>query len=297
MKTHELRVCPGCAAEGGTAFQYGEAPLRRCASCSLVYASEYADPSEIYVDGYLRGSSGWGLDVMGPEFQQYLRHCAHIRLAHIEAVAGKGTLLDVGCGTGEVLLAARDRGWTTQGVDPVADSVEIAVSERGLDVRHGFLEDSGLPERSYDVVSAFHVLEHLDDGVAFLRLLARWTKPGGYVVIEVPNWRSMNRRRHGGDWMHLRPREHIAHYTPATLRATIERAGLAPIRIRTPGFVWSDQTLQEQLNDLGLQRFGRVARWLGAPGSPANRAAVHAVQTLYGGARAGMVVLAIAQAP
>ena len=41
------------------------------------------------------------------------------------------------------------------------------------------LEESGFPERSYDVVSAFHVLEHMTDGAAFLRLLARWARPGG----------------------------------------------------------------------------------------------------------------------
>jgi spore maturation protein CgeB len=269
--------------------------LRRCAACTLVYSAEYADPSEIYVDGYLRGNTDWGLDVMGPLFQRYLRHCAEIRFRRIERVVPPGRLLDVGCGTGEVMLVARERGWRVQGVEPVSDSVEFATEERDLDIRKAFLEDSGLPERSYDVVSAFHVLEHLQDGVSFLRLLARWAKPGGHVVVEVPNWRSFHRRAFGGAWPHLRPQEHLAHYTTATLRGALERAGLEPVRVTTPGFVWSGQTLDQQLLDLGLQRFRRAASLAGRPGSASNRAAVAAVQAVYDKTNTGMVILAVAK--
>jgi hypothetical protein len=119
------------------------------------------------------------------------------------------------------------------------------------------LEDSGLPESSYRTVTAFHVLEHMADGLSFLRLLTRWAAPGGYVVIEVPNWRSMERRLKGRDWPGLRPLEHVAHYGPATLASTFERAGLEDVQVRTMTFQWPEQSLRYALGDLGLRRLYR----------------------------------------
>jgi SAM-dependent methyltransferase len=120
------------------------------------------------------------------------------------------------------------------------------------------LEESGLPERSYDVVSAFHVLEHLPDSRAFLRSLARWARPGGAVVVEVPNWRGVPRRRLGADWFHLRPGEHLVHYTPHTLSAAMRASAITPVAVRTPAYVGPPQTLDHALND--LVRHGRFRR-------------------------------------
>src|SRR3546814_2758683 len=142
-----------------------------------------------------------------------------------ERVAGKGgSILDVGCGTGDVLVAAAERGWRAVGVEPVPESADIAV-ERGLDVHCALLQESGLPEASFDLVTAYHVVEHMADSTGFLRLIARWAKPGGHVLVEVPNWGSVHRRAGGDAWIGLRPLEHIGHYDPRTLRDTMARAG------------------------------------------------------------------------
>ncbi len=275
-----------------------------------MYAPVAGDPEEIYVDGYLKGETEFGLDLFHPLFQEFLTYAAERRFALIERVASPpGRLLDVGCGSGEVLAVGRARGWEVQGAEPVAESARIA-SERGLDVRCALLEESGLPERSYDVVCAFHVLEHMSDGQAFLRTLARWVRPGGHVVIEVPNWRSVHRLAWGAEWPGLRPLEHLAHYAPATLAGTMRRAGLDPVEVHTPGFLWEEQTLDQMLADLGLQRASRGlrrARVFARPGhqsdTPAamptrfGRWVLEGVQGGYGFARAGQVVLAIARVP
>jgi SAM-dependent methyltransferase len=313
MRTFPLTVCPGCGSDAASEFQFGaEHTLRRCEACDLVYAPEYGDPDEIYVEGYLMGTTDFGLDVSDPYFQEYLTHVARLRMEVIErAIGGHGrSLLDVGCGTGEVLAAARDRGWTVQGVDPVAESAEVARSQRGLDVRTSLLEESGLPERSYDVVSAFHVLEHMNDGAGFLRLIARWARPGGHVVIEVPNWRSFHRRgagQVGTTWPNLRPLEHVAHYTPATLAATMRQVGLEPTAVLTRSYVWDGQSWIEQLRDVGHQRYRGWARLLGREevrnGNPVTvpnavgRAALRAIEKVQDRAGTGVVVLAIARVP
>jgi SAM-dependent methyltransferase len=314
VRTHTLSTCPGCASEHSSPLELDpEHQLRRCESCGLVYAPAFADPDDIYTDGYILegGQFGANFDVMHPTFQEFVAHAADRRLDLIERVARPpGRFLDVGCGTGEMLVSARDRGWTAQGAEPVEDSARYARDERGLDVRPTLLQDSGLPKRSYDVVAAFHVLEHLTDAPAFLRTIAEWAVPGGYVVIEVPNWRSVNRRVSGSSWIHLRPLEHLAHYSPKTLAATLRRAGLEPAEVHTPGFLWPRQSLDQALSDVGARRLEgwfRRARVLtrtevrdGAPVTVPSGLGwwgLRALESAYSFSRTGMVVLAIARVP
>ena len=164
-----------------------------------------------------------------------------------------------------MLLTARERGWRVQGVEPERTAATMA-RERGLPVAIGTLEESGLPQRSYDVVSAFHVLEHVPDSRSFLRAMARWARPGGHVVIEVPNFASVQRRRLADRWSGLRPREHLVHFTPATLASTFAAAGITPVAVRSPAYVGPPQSLDQALWDL-VRPAGRLRRLL-APLSP-----------------------------
>jgi SAM-dependent methyltransferase len=308
MRVLELPTCPACGSAEFRAFDLGAGNhLRRCAACATVSAFDYVAPEDIYVDGYMFGEAGaFGLDVRAPEFQAYLRRVAHRRLELIEGATGRraGSLLDVGSGTGEVLLSARERGWRVQGVEPERTAATMA-RDRGLPVTIASLEDSGLPERSFDVVSAFHVLEHLPDSRAFLRTLARWARPGGFVVIEVPNFASVQRRRLAQRWTGLRPREHLVHFTPETLKATFAAAGIAPVAVRSPAYVGPPQSLDQALWDL-VRPSGRLRRLL-APLSPARLVAgspvrypgrlawktLGLVERLYDTAGAGTVVLCV----
>lgn len=307
LNVHELRECPACAAEDSSAFTLGTTPLERCRECGLVFSPRYGDPSEIYVEGYLFGQTDFGLDVMHPVFQEYLSHASRIRLELIERVTGRrGSVLDVGCGTGEFLEVAERRGWDAAGVEPVAESAAYAVKNRGLRVLPVTLEESGLPERSFDLVTAFHVVEHMTDAVGFLSSMARWAKPGGFVATEVPNWHSFHRRNAGSAWSGLRPLEHIGHYSPGTLKAAFRRAGLDPVFCTTPGFLWHKQTLDQQLDDLGfyrleghLNRLGRRGEQDGKPAVMARAlpsAVLRGVQSLYARLGVGQVVLVVGQA-
>lgn len=312
MKTHALTACPGCESRAATEFGFGpDVRLRRCIGCGLVHAGAFADPSEIYGDGYLTGDKGdFGIDVSHPLFQEFLAYAAGRRLDLIERVQRPpARLLDVGCGSGEVLAVARDRGWEVAGAEPVEESAALA-RQRGLDVRAAMVQEAGLAERSYDVVSAFHVLEHIPTGTEFLRTAARWVRPGGHLVVEVPNWRSVHRRAYGAQWPQLRPLEHVAHYSPHTLAATLRRAGLEPVQVHTPGFLWEKQSLAHMLNDVAGSRWQGwrgVMRLLGRPGdhkgkpatvaTGAGFATLQAVQAAYARMKIGMVVLAIARVP
>lgn len=308
MRTFSVAACPSCAHPGSSSVHVGSTELRRCTECGLTYAREYGDPASVYVDGYLTGATDFGPpNVLDPIFQQFLVYAGHRRMARAEAVVGgPGSMLDVGCGSGDVLVAATERGWRAVGAEPVPESADAAVA-RGLDVHCAMLQDTGLPEASFDLVTAYHVLEHMADGTGFLRLIARWARPGGHVLVEVPNWRSVHRRAGGEAWIGLRPLEHIGHYSPTTLRDTFERAGLEPIKVATMGFPWEGQTLREALTDVGLHRLTRRLRVLsrkaqlrGKTVAVPNRAGwalLRALQRSYDAAKIGQVVYAIGRVP
>jgi SAM-dependent methyltransferase len=308
MRILEMPACPVCGADSFHRFDLGSGNrLRRCTACDTVSVEDYADPSEVYVDGYMFGEAGpFGLDVRSPAFQQYLLRVARRRVRMLERASGLrgGRLLDVGSGTGEVMLAARERGWRTQGVEPERTAARMA-ADRGLKVAVAPLEQSGLPEGAYDVVSAFHVLEHIPDSRSFLRTMARWVRPGGFVAVEVPNFSSVQRRRLREGWSGLRPREHLVHFTPDTLRAAFRGADIEPVLVRSPAYVGPPQSLDQALWDL-VRPAGRLRRLLAPlcrvrPGddgpaphpTPPVWAVLRLIEAVYDAAGAGAVVVCV----
>jgi SAM-dependent methyltransferase len=254
-------MCPLCGGTSAESFTLGDASLRRCATCELVYASSYADPDDVYVDGYLTAGGTFGIDTSNELFQQYLAVANDIRVEIITRWAGStGRILDVGCGSGEFLARAAAAGWTVQGVEPMDESAEVA-RRRGVPVVTGMLEDAGLPVDHFDVVVANHVLEHMVDPVAFLRSVQRWVRPAGIVVIEVPNFASRLRIDAGSAWCHLRWLEHVCHFTPTTLRTAMRDSDLMVDHVLTPTYVAPVQGVDFALADLGRSAWsGRVKR-------------------------------------
>jgi 2-polyprenyl-3-methyl-5-hydroxy-6-metoxy-1,4-benzoquinol methylase len=179
----------------------------------------------IYEDDYLSGGS-FGVDTTDPIIAAIAAAAAERRLEMIERSAPIGSVLDVGCGSGEALVVAQRRGWRVLGVELVEASAARARA-RGVDVFTGTLDDLPTTE-SFDVVMAAHVLEHMFEPVRFLQQLADRARPAGLVAVEVPNWNHRHRRAQGAAWEQLRPLEHVSHFTPRTLRSTMRLAGLAP---------------------------------------------------------------------
>jgi 2-polyprenyl-3-methyl-5-hydroxy-6-metoxy-1,4-benzoquinol methylase len=267
VTTLALEACPACGVRDADAAELG---LRRCAACQTVYAPEYADPDEVFVEGYFEGDAGsYGIDTAHPRFQAFMTEVCAQRCAFIESLMPVGSLLDVGCGGGELLRAAVARGWRAAGAEPMAEAAELARSRApGADVRTGLSSEVGFEERSFDVVCAFHVLEHMPDARAFLGELARFARPGGLVVVETPNYASRLRRLQGERWLHLRPLEHLVHFTPQTMRAAFAGAGLEPVRVTSPTWIVRAHTRDELAADLALPRglavypVARAAAWL-----------------------------------
>ena len=143
-----------------------------------------------------------------------------------------GRAVDVGCGRGDLGALLIRRGWQVTGVEPSADACAVA-RERGIDARQGTLADVPLEPGAYEVAVFKHSLEHVTDPVADLRRVRDALRPGGLVLVTVPNFSSWQRRRFGARWYHLDLPRHRVHFTPAALRRALERAGMDPVRLDT----------------------------------------------------------------
>ena len=96
-------------------------------------------------------------------------------------------LLDIGCGQGHFLNLAKDSGWEVEGVEPVKSACDYARQLFGIEIKNKALKEAGFPEAHFDAVTLWNVLDHLPDPLEALKEIDRILKPGGILVIRVPN--------------------------------------------------------------------------------------------------------------
>jgi SAM-dependent methyltransferase len=135
-------------------------------------------------------------------------------------------VLDVGCGDGRHLARDVAAGWDATGVDFSSIAVEHA-QRRGLDVRLGTIFRDDLERESYDLIRVSQVIEHVPDPIAVLRRARELLVPGGRVHISTPNLGSPSASLFGPYWWGLDSPRHLVVFTPASLRAAANDAGLA----------------------------------------------------------------------
>jgi SAM-dependent methyltransferase len=136
----------------------------------------------------------------------------------------RGKLLDVGTARGDFIAEMHKRGWQVAGIEPAED----AGNPHGLQIyRTQFPDDCDLPPNSYDVITAWAVFEHLHDPLQAFRVCARLLRPGGHLIVQVPNLRSI--------WARWALQEdvprHLYFFNPKTLREYANRAGLGLDRV------------------------------------------------------------------
>jgi SAM-dependent methyltransferase len=144
-------------------------------------------------------------------------------------------LLDVGCGRGLRLTAFRDRGFHVQGVDLQPEVVEYVRRELAIDAAVGGIDslDTLFQPESFDLITAFYLLEHVPDVYQVLDRCRRLLRPGGWLVGVVPICDGLQARLFGSRWIHVReaPR-HLSLPAARGLMRVAERAGYGDVTIR-----------------------------------------------------------------
>lgn len=158
-------------------------------------------------------------------------------------VGTRGRMLELGCGRGELLHGAAERGWSVAGVDMTPDYVENARRNFGLEIEEAAVEACRSLDEGWDVVILAAVLEHVYDPIALLRRVSAALRPGGVIYLDVPNECSLYTRLgnlylrlRGRDWaLNLSPTFspfHVVGFCPASLRFALEATGFEVVSIR-----------------------------------------------------------------
>lgn len=197
-----------------------------CTGCGLVHS--YPIPTKEELDHYY--SQNYRNDYKGvftPQRKHILRYsrAALERLARLGQFAPKGLrLLDVGSGSGEFVYLASRAGFKAEGLEPHTGYSDYTRSTFGVPITTAVLEQAEIGAETIDVITLHHVLEHLQFPLTSLSILNRWLKPGGLIMVDVPDiettHHSPTNRYHYA---------HIYNFNHDTLKAILSKAGFEVI--------------------------------------------------------------------
>jgi SAM-dependent methyltransferase len=276
------RLCPSCTASAARLLLTTETRTETgipyqvvtCAACGLRYTRPL--PTELELTRLYCG------EYYG-EGQPRLLSWDTIRAAlhrgvlqqRRRALLGRppGRILDVGCGDGDFLAGLKRRGWQVSGIE-FSDAAAALSRAKGIDIFQGDLASARFPNGSFDVVTFWHVLEHIPEPVPVLVEARRILRDDGLLVVEVPDSASLTFRLCRQHWFPLDVPRHLQHFTPATLNALLERVGFAPVRrqsLHPTDFLLSFMSFMNRLGVLGrrggahyfvsdFRRAGRVGK-------------------------------------
>lgn len=223
----------GCRLCGGHRnrpfLSHGPYAYVRCSGCGLIFLHPFPEPADLLACYDDRGHAPVppSDDPSGEAAVHRVRFDEE--LDRIEAYARRGRILDIGCAWGFFLDRCKQRGWEVCGVELSHVEADYARRRFGLEVFNGALGDARFPGRHFDVVTLWHVFEHIHDPLATLAEIRRILKPGGVVVIAVPTPIS------APDYVFDSVPLHLFYFNESTLVRALRLAGFRVIHARKGG--------------------------------------------------------------
>jgi SAM-dependent methyltransferase len=233
----------GCVACGSTSWDFrfdasdahyrnkGSWRIVQCTECALVRQDPVPSGDELaafYPNDYYsfshesRSASPTG---------QLLRRFLYPQGMREDWTLTPGRMIDLGCGDGWVLDQYSERGWTALGVEPSERAAEAGRSQ-GREILAGAIEAQQLEPATFDLVRSNHSFEHIPNPGDVLDAVARALKPGGRLVIGVPNTKSLAFRLFRSKWYYLGAPVHTYGYNPSNLTMLLRRHGFEVKRVR-----------------------------------------------------------------
>jgi SAM-dependent methyltransferase len=200
---------------------------------------------------YARAEDAEGTESeLAKRLNEYNRRLAQRASEAMQTNAAGSRVLDVGCGDGRFLLAMATLGAAVEGLetDPVAAG--LARRRTGGVIHEVPLEDATLPAASFDLVSLLHVLEHVPDPRATLTEAKGLLKPGGTLLLALPNAGSLEAKLFRSAWYPLDLPRHYWGFAPRTLTRLVEECGFTTPRVRHFPFLFLPQSLRYSLRGI-----------------------------------------------
>ncbi len=134
----------------------------------------------------------------------------------------KGSVLDIGCGTGYFLSACKNNGWQISGVEVNEHARKQAESLTGFRINENLLD---VKKKNFDCVTAWHVIEHIYNLDESLKFIAGILKDDGYAIIAVPNSDSWDAKHYGDKWAGYDVPRHLYHFTQDVIKNIMSKRG------------------------------------------------------------------------
>ncbi len=239
--------------------------LVKCSACGFVYLwpkpetmetyyedagyQPHQEKSETFTDRLYRWVRVWNLLIKKRLIEKYNK---------------KGKLLDYGCGTGAFLSHMLQSGWNVQGVEPSEKARSIGI-QNGLNLQTGIDQISG----SLDVITLWHVLEHIENAHEVIDNLSKKLTPQGILVIAVPNRDSFDAKIYKSCWVAYDAPRHLYHFRPRDVIRFLEMHRLQLVSKHSLFFdtwfnallSWQTESMlsEKRFNVFGLIKAGWVA--------------------------------------
>jgi 2-polyprenyl-3-methyl-5-hydroxy-6-metoxy-1,4-benzoquinol methylase len=222
---------PPCPACRGTRFRKlftkKDRDFWKCEACGL--ERQQPLPTLAELKSFYEQSYADGLYKEFASAHEMKRLTAAHRFRTIQRDCPGARWLDVGASTGVFVEYLREQGLDAHGID-LSENAVAEAQARGVPVQASQLDDYR-PERPFDVITCFDLIEHVIDPVQSLSAIHRLLVPGGKVVITLPNQNSAFRRVMGPRWFFYIPEEHLHYFNPSNVRRLLSRTGFKTERV------------------------------------------------------------------
>src|SRR6218665_4037281 len=201
--------------------------LAKCQSCSFVFTNPRPDDSVLgnyYKSEDYISHSNTKKGLVSKLYHAVRSYTLGKKVDLISKYVSRGTILDHGCGTGMFLQECKKAGWKVLGMEPDAGARKIA-SEMQLKVVADKAEIMNEHPEHFDIITLWHVLEHVTDLDQTLQFFKEKLNPGGALIIAVPNHKSFDAEHYKEFWAAYDVPRHLYHFEPKTVEQLLSKFG------------------------------------------------------------------------
>lgn len=221
-------ACPACQDFRSKDFgRKNNLDIFICRNCSSVYTPRAENLIADYDNSYEEHS-------VHAEVPEFVNSRLDEYVSTFESFRQNGRFLDIGCGAGSFLQAARRAGWEVQGTEVSKSAVEILRADE-MNVFQGILQEAEYPSNHFDVVVASYVLEHVPEPLEVIKEVHRVLRPGGLFWLSVPQGRGISSRILGAKWSQVEPPVHWCLLSGKGMKTLLENAGFSKIQMSLGG--------------------------------------------------------------
>lgn len=205
--------------------------------CGLYYINPQPTidvTNKIYNKQYFSGGYDFGyqgIDYLSKDNEKWFKYIPTQALKKIEKqLKNKGKILDIGCAVGYFLEVAKENGWKIYGIE-LSEFARNSAKERLRAEIYPTIDESPFPKDHFDAITAFEIIEHMQDPDSFVKKIYSLLMPGGILSVSTPNLQNGKTFKNFTDWNCLTPPEHLFFFDQKTITVILEKNGFEVLEI------------------------------------------------------------------